>query len=238
MHSESRSGKTYTLVFGLSADPVHQGHYELAIRAVRGLIAYGYQVNTVLLMPVYRRSPVGGGKDWLPKTYDYRYHMCELAALDMQEALPDVDFHASRVEADLVQDSRKANLTADTLQYLKQNLAVGEKLIFLISSEIVSGKRPQFAHWYKPDQILGAAVLAVCPRPGYDANLAYLDSLVASGYDVVYLPDVQTPDVAANMLRTRLCNGESPADLANEGLLSARIATYIQTEAIYDSCTR
>lgn len=237
MTSPGCNSPAYILVFGLSADPVHQGHIQLALSAAQGMLTQGYAVTRIVFVPVYRRSPVGGDKDWLPVTFEHRYRMCELAAQDMRDPLPGIHVEASRVEADLVQHNDKPNLTAETLQALKRDLPENQRLAFLISSELVSGDRPQFSRWYRPDLILDAATLAICPRPGYEANMRYLASLVASGADVVYMPQVRTPDVAANEVRSRLCAGVSPLALAEEGVLSQRVAAYIEAEQIYATCT-
>src|SRR6266700_2330604 len=78
----------FTLFYGLSADPVHQGHVDLVTAAVTELHDRGYVVAEVLLVPVYRRNPVGQQpKNGLPASYQDRVRMTGLAAGVISERL-------------------------------------------------------------------------------------------------------------------------------------------------------
>ena len=117
----SEGAGQHRLVFGLSADPIHVGHVEMVAQSATALIALGYCLTEVLLIPVYRRNPVGVRKDRLPQTYPQRLEMCRLAAAEVAERLfrRDVGVRACTIEADLARESELPNYTADTLSALR-----------------------------------------------------------------------------------------------------------------------
>ncbi len=226
---------SYCLVFGLSADPVHAGHIEIASQSADRLIERGYSLAEALLVPVYRRNPVGARKGRLPETYPHRYEMCRLAAQEVAARLrrDSVKVRASPIEAELARDNDRPNYTAETLTALRAGSPPDTGLIFLISSELVSGPDPQFGRWYRPDKILALATLAVCPRPGYAPNDGFLQSLVARGADVVVLSTIFPPDISATELRAKLHAGVSPLALVDQGLLIPSIARYLVAHDLY-----
>jgi len=225
----------YRLVFGLSADPVHAGHIEIAVQSAGRLIERGYNLTELLLVPVYRRNPVGARKGRLPDTYPYRYEMCRLAAGEVAARLQrdSVKVLASSIEAELARESDRPNYTAETLTALRAGSPPDAGLIFLISSELVSGPNPQFGRWYRPDAILALATLAICPRPGYAPNDDFLQSLVDGGADVIVLSSISPPDISATELRAKLRACVSPLALADQELLIPSIAAYLEAHDLY-----
>ncbi|MGC9348236.1 MAG: nicotinate-nicotinamide nucleotide adenylyltransferase [Anaerolineae bacterium] len=224
-----------TLVFGLSADPVHRGHVEMVVQSFGRLRDLGYPMAQVVMVPVYRRNPVGPAKERLAKTYHHRYVMCGLAAREIARRL---GLAASRVivsdvEARLAAGRKRPNYTAETLSYLKLRSQPRRRLVFLISSELVSGSDPEFGRWYEPRTILRLADLAICPRPGYAPNPRFLAALRRQGGCVVYLPDVETPDISSTELRQALSSGQSPLALAHRGLLAPSVARYLHVRDVY-----
>jgi nicotinate (nicotinamide) nucleotide adenylyltransferase len=225
----------YHLVYGLSADPVHTGHVVMLTESARGLIHRGYGLAKITLLPVYRRNPVGATKASLPKSFHHRLVMCGFAAREVAQRLDMVPgrVRASALEADLARHHNRPNTTAETLTAMRLRSSRDSRLIFLISSELVAGSRPQFARWYRPDVIVRHAVLAICPRPGYRINAHYLRTLAHRGAGIVWLPEVTTPDISATELRERLRAGQSPLALAHHKLLIPSIARYIAERDLY-----
>jgi nicotinate (nicotinamide) nucleotide adenylyltransferase len=225
----------YRLIFGLSADPVHTGHVEMVTQGVRALITRGYQVSGALLIPVYRRNPVGADKSRLPDTFAHRLALCRLAAREIDSRLDKVPGYvqASAIEAELARGRSGPNYTVETLKVLKLRAAPQEGLIFLISSELVSGPDPELARWHRPTQLLRLAHLAVCPRPGYPLNLPFIRAAERRGRRILVLSEVETPDVASTELRARLQEGISPLALAYQRLLPVSIARYLLTHRLY-----
>lgn len=226
-----------TLIFGLSADPPHQGHVAMVAQSFARLQARGYALSRALLVPVYRRNPVGAAKERLPGTYHHRFVMCALVARRIARRLgmPGRSVGVSDVEARLARNRVAPNVTAETLALLKARSAPGSRLIFLISSELVSGVDPQFGRWHAPHAILRYASLAICPRPGYPLNARFVGALVRRGADVILLPHVRTPAISSTTVRERLRAGASPLALAYHGVLSLPVARYLERHPIYRS---
>jgi nicotinic acid mononucleotide adenylyltransferase len=224
----------FTLFYGLSADPVHQGHVDLVTAAVTELHDRGYIVAEVLLVPVYRRNPVGEQlKNGLPATYRDRVRMTELAAGVMSERLAatrgapagPVTISVSLAARELAERSGGPNYDLETLRYVQQE-GHGE-LLYLMSAELVSGPDPEFARWHQPAELARIATLAIAPRPGYPPNASFLKVLTAEGGHFIYLNSVVTMDISSSQIRERLMAGADPAELAREGTIPGPVAGYI-----------
>lgn len=227
----------YQLVFGLSADPIHVGHVEMVTQSARALGRRGYCITEVLLIPVYRRNPTGISKERIPGTYGHRLAMCALAATEIAGRLGPHGglVRASEVEGELARGRSTPNYTAETLALLKTRSGPQIGLIFLMSGELVSGPDPQFGHWYRPEEILRHAALAICPRPGYVANYGFIAHLVERGAQVIMLDEVSTPEISASTIRDLLHAGTTPGDLARQGLLTPAVAAYLEIHKVYDT---
>ncbi|MGC9398040.1 MAG: nicotinate-nicotinamide nucleotide adenylyltransferase [Anaerolineae bacterium] len=218
------------LVFGLSANPVHQGHVTLVCKALQALTARGYEVAQTLIVPVYRRNPVGSGKPELAESYEQRVQLCERAVEEIHRCLKEArtEIQVSRIEKRLSKASGKPNYTAETLAALREEVPDDMELMFLMSSDLVGGEKPEFARWHSIDKLTALATLVVCPRPGYPPNWDFLATLKQRNARVVYLDEVETPAISATEIRERLAAGETPAALSAKGLLPPAVAAYLQ----------
>lgn len=230
---KSFDNEPYVIIYGLSANPVHQGHIDLLTGALSNLLALNFHIKEVLIIPVYRRNPVGSRKDYLPGTYEKRVRMCELASKEVSALFTKIPVNVSRVEEQLATKSHLPNYTSETLAYLKTHTLSDQELIFLISSELVSGQNPEFSCWFQIDNILKISYLAICPRPGFPLNKDYINQLTEKGGRFIILDKVRTPDISSTMLRKRLTNKESPLVLAQEGLIPMSIAQYLDNNNLY-----
>lgn len=226
---------SYVLVYGLSADPIHQQHVDLVVDAARALAARGYALAKITLIPVYRRNPTGPRpKDDLPGTFEHRLRMCQLAAEEIAqrlETLP-VPVEVSRVEEELAKFREAPNYTVETLSTLQAREPEAH-LIFLLGSDLVAGDLPELGRWREPEKLGQIALLAICPRPGYPPNTAFLDALRRRGAQIVVLDEVETRDMATSHIRQRLEAGEDALRLGQEGLLPLSVARYIHEHGLY-----
>ena len=225
----------HTLIFGLSADPLHSGHIAVVTGACQALLARGYELAQVLLVPVYRRNPVGDPKEDLPKTYHHRLAMCRIGAAILQDNLKTagVPVTASAIEETLVRDTTRPNYTVLTLEALRRNAAADTELCLLISSDLVSGEEPELCRWYRPLHLVRLAALAIAPRPGASPNMDFITALRGCGAEIIYLDEMQTPDISSRQIRARLLSGGKPAALAHTGLLPKVVAAYITAQGLY-----
>ena len=220
------------LVFGTSADPIHAGHVRLVTGAVRALQARGEQVAEVMLMPVFRHHNLQDMvKRSLPLTFEHRFDLCQLAADEIFRELgqPDLKISVSRLEEDLAQRTNRPNFTSETLASLRQSVSPGLKIAFLIGVDNFSSDEPSFGQWYQWEHLLETTMLVISPRQGFEPNFRYLQFLEDQGADLVYLEELSIPEISSREIRARLEAGESPEDLASEGIISHEAAAYIRT---------
>lgn len=220
------------LVFGTSADPIHAGHVRLVTGAVRALQARGEQVAEVMLMPVFRHHNLQDMvKRSLPLTFEHRFDLCQLAADEIFRELgqPDLKISVSRLEEELARRTIRPNFTSETLAALRQSISPGLKIAFLIGVDNFSGDEPSFGQWYQWEQLLETTMLVISPRQGFEPNFSYLQFLEDQGADLIYLEELSIPEISSREIRARLEAGESPEDLASEGLISHEAAAYIRT---------
>jgi nicotinate (nicotinamide) nucleotide adenylyltransferase len=220
------------LVFGTSADPIHAGHVHLVTGAVRALQARGEQVAEVMLMPVFRHHNLQDMvKRSLPLTFEHRFDLCRLAADEIFRELgqPELKISVSRLEEELARRTNRPNFTSETLASLRQSISPGLKIAFLIGVDNFSGDEPSFGQWYQWEQLLETTMLVISPRQGFEPNFSYLQFLENQGADLVYLEELSIPEISSREIRARLEAGESPEDLASEGLISHEAAAYIRT---------
>ena len=218
------------LVFGTSADPLHEGHVELIVDAVKALTARGYSVAEVVLMPVFRHHNISEGvKRSLELTYDHRFAICQLAAEEIWQSLQGwvEAVNVSDLERELVWQSNRPNFTAETMKALRGQTDSSLELAFLIGADSFSGEQPGFSQWYQWEELIKDTMLVVSPREGFTPNQAFLESLIDQGGRVVYLEEIGISDVSSREIRAMLEEGAAPQSLVDEGFLSPKIADYI-----------
>ena len=222
----------FRLVYGLSADPIHQAHVELLCGSAAALLERGFALRSALIVPVYRRNLP---KDDRPAPYEDRLAMCRIAARDVGARLAHlgVRVEVSRIEEELAQASGGPNYTVETLAAL-QRQDPDSGLIFLMSSDLVSGEDPELGRWRQPDELVRrAAILAIAVRAGYPPNREFLKTLDPSGSRFLLLSELSPADMSGQDIRARLSAGEDPLTLAGDGLLLREIAVYIRDHGLY-----
>jgi nicotinate-nucleotide adenylyltransferase len=223
------------LVYGLSANPIHQAHVDLVVEGAKALAARGYRIARVTIVPVYRRHPVGKRKDDLPDTFAHRLAMCELAGGEIRRRLAREvrRVEVSRIEERLAQASDDPNYTVQTLAALRADYGEETGLILLTGSDLFSGDDPEFGRWYEPVQLIRLAAIAICPRSGYRRNELFLQGLERKGARFICLDELIARDVSATRIRERLDAGEDPLALSREWLLPEPVALYIRQHGLY-----
>ena len=225
----------YTLFYGLSADPVHQGHVDVVVGAVDTLIRRNYNIVQVILVPVYRRNPVGRNlKNDLPATYERRFTMCELAVEEIVKRLEgkQCQVKVSRIAEELAKRSNGPNFEVDTLLALQTGEAAGTRIISLICADIVSGDHPELGRWHKTERLVQLATIAIGRRHGYQLNEAFLKDLEQKGARFIRLDELTAVDTAGTVIRERLRKGEDPIVLGQEGLLPLSVAQYLHGDFV------
>ena len=222
--------KQLILVFGTSADPLHEGHVELIIDAVNALVARGWGVQEVILMPVFRHHNIQQGiKRSLTLTFDHRYAICQLAANEIAKTLDGIleKVSVSDLERGLVWQSNRPNFTAETIEVLRARTDEQLELAFLIGADSFSGGQPAFSRWYRWEELIKDAMLVISPREGFSPNQDFIEGLTKQGGRIVYLDEIEVSDISSSIIRTQLEEGSDPLSMVEEGFLSQQIAEYI-----------
>ena len=226
----------YTIAYGLSADPIHQMHIDLVIDAARKLAGRGLLIARIVLVPVYRRNPAGARqKGVLTVSYEDRFAMCELAAVEIGRGLGELDatVDVSRIDQQLAQFREEPNYTVETLQALQAKASPGTKWVLLMGSDLVSGDDPELQYWRRPEELVQLATIAIYPRPGYPINCKFLYGLERIGAHFIQLDEVAKREVSASQIRQRLKDGHDPLVLSQQGLLPETVAIFIKERGLY-----
>ena len=231
------ANKTIKLVFGTSADPIHEGHVELLVDAAQALTTRGYQIAEIVLMPVYRHHSVTDSvKRSLPLSYDDRFALCQLAATEIKDKLKDIaeTISVSNLEKELVWQNNRPNFTAETMETMRNQTEAGTELAFLIGGDSFSGEYPSFSKWYRWQELIQNVIFVLSPREGYPPNRNFVQSLSEQGGKIIYLDEIKVLDISSAQIRKRLEAGEAPERLVIDGLISKDVADYIAKHNLVD----
>lgn len=198
-------------VLGGTFDPIHMGHLAIAECA-----AHELDLPSVLFIPA-KAQPQKLHRQMAPP--EHRLAMVELAV----EGNP--RFAVSRCEI----DRDAPSYTIDTLRILRTD-GQGEnpcELHFICGSDSLLDMH----NWYRPDQILSQAVVAVARRPGYDDDGALrsaADELMRRYGGVIRFFDAPRLDISSTELRERLAAG-----LPVRYLIPEPVRIYISKHSLY-----
>jgi len=219
------------LVFGSSADPFHKGHSALVVAAARALTRRGWQVEEIMLLPVYRHhNTLDAVKRSLPFTFEHRFAICQLAAGDIARELAGTveRVSVSRLEEEIACESHRPNLSAETFARLREQCDPRLRLAFLLGADSISGEDPSLNHWFNLEELLRLTALVICPRQGIAPNLKFIGSLEAKGAQIILLDEARAPEISSSEIRKELEQGAEPERLVQKGWLSPAAADYIR----------
>lgn len=220
------------LVFGTSADPFHNGHRQLIIEATKALEKRGYQVDELVILPVYRRHNISEvAKNDLDRSFDDRLALCKIGASEVSVTLekPEGWMTISRLEKDLSLATGTVNYTAESMRALRQFINPTFQLAFLVGSDSLNGEEPNLSHWHHLSDLLCTTTLVVCPREGFEPNIRYLDQLVQQGARIIELTEVKVKEISSSDIRAKLISGSDIAEVVRAGWLHQQALNYILT---------
>lgn len=198
----------YTVLYGGTFHPVHNGHLQMAAAA-----AAWPHTQEVWVLPSF--SPVHKSSPDAKQNAEHRLQMCRLAFADVPKtSVCDIELRASL-----------SGYTYDTLQSLKA-LYPQRQFAFLMGTDMLFC----FEKWYKASALLQQLVLLVVLRAG-DSHLQMEQAADALrqkyGANVVLLPQ-RVQQVSSTQVRQCLANGQSTADL-----LPPSVQAYIFAHRLY-----
>jgi nicotinate-nucleotide adenylyltransferase len=115
--------------------------------------------------------------------------------------------------------------TVDTIRELKQELAAGDELFFILGADSLA----ELPKWREPETLIRLCCLVAVPRPGYSFpdQKALEGAIPGIGRRVIRL-DAPNIDISATEIRDRLARGASISDL-----VPGPVADYIREHGLY-----
>jgi len=200
------------ILFGGTFDPIHLGHIQVADAALQHVGAEQIIFIPAKRSPHKKQQPIASETD--------RIAMIQLAIGARK------DFSLSDCECKRPQPS----YTLDTVREFLAQYGPDTALIWLVGADAVK----DLPHWYRIDELLAAADIAVMYRAGYprpdfegcrpDLTPRQIEKLEKN---VVPVPLV---DISSTGIRTRLSQGQNVDDM-----LPAEVLAYIKTHDLYQT---
>lgn len=182
-------------IFGGTFDPIHSAHLIVAREA-----AEHFALDRVLFIPAGNPPHKHG----TATSFDHRHRMVELACYCDPRFIP------SRME-----EGRQKSYSFDTIQRVRQTLAGGDQLYFLIGADAFA----EIESWHRWREVLEAVEFIVVTRPGHSYD-------VPNGARVHRLETLALP-VSSSDIRAKLAAGKRVPELP------AKVAAYIRQNGLY-----
>ena len=206
-------------MYGGTFDPVHYGHLK-PVEILAQQIGLAKVIIVPNNVPPHRPQPEA--------TSAQRLHMLELAIADRPLFVLD--------ERELQHDT--PSYTAQTLQAWRQEVGPEKPLAFIIGQDSLL----TFPSWHHYETILDNVHLIVCRRPGYplvmkqEADRLWLERHLTADVGelhrrpagAIWLAETPWFDISATIIRQRLEQGESCADMLPQAVLD-----YIHQQKLY-----
>jgi nicotinate-nucleotide adenylyltransferase len=176
------------VLFGINADPPHEGHLKVALEVQKTL----GEGTLIVVMPTGLHPH---GKEQKASFMD-RLNLTKLLFQGYNHIIVD-DFEGALNE--------KA-YTLDTLKYLLAKYQM-KSFYFVMSTDVAN----HFFSWHKPDEVLSLAIPIVVGRKGYNLDSDVLEKLQKCSKPIFINKDI--PDVSSTSLRKLIQEGKQVAYL-------------------------
>ncbi len=216
------SQKAYTLIFGLTADPIHKGHEQVIHNSYAFANKNGFEIAEFILAPTYQPNLIANKTE--PRTaFEHRFAMCELVANELNENFK-YQIKVSDIEEVLYKQTGQKSYSHDTLKALNK-----PRQLFVLSADHFSGRWPKFRKWYRWQELVENHGLMIHQRPGHSINQSFITSLKEINPDVFVVKDLPSIDISSTYIRQQLAKNVIPS----ETQLNPLIAEYISKHYLY-----
>ncbi len=213
---------SYTLVFGLTADPIHKGHEQVILNSFAYAKTKKFNIKEFLLVPTYQPNLVANKQQ--PKTsYKHRFKMCELTAQDIIKKF-NYPAYVSDIEKQLYKKYNKKSYSYDTLKAIE-----ARHKLFVVSADHFAGRWPKFRKWYNWQDLVKENGLLIHQRPGHGINTSFIEQLKEINADVFVAADMPSVDVSSTQIRSMFQNRNS----ISSNLISPFIGKYCLSKQLY-----
>jgi len=209
--------KSFSILFGLTADPVHKGHEQAIINGISFLRQQGFTIEQFLLIPVYQPNLIDH-KQRPVASFQHRFNMCELIAKNLSKQLK-CDIKVSKIEHDIALKTGQKNYTLNTLKQL--NI---DNCLFMVSADHFQGHSPKFNKWFRWKELLQYSGLLINQRPGHLINQKFINEIKSINPDVLLVESSTVINTSSSQIRAGFNVAEN---------LSADILQYVQNHNLY-----
>ncbi len=201
----------YTLVFGLTADPIHKGHKQVIINSFAYARMHGIEINKFLLVPTYQPNLIAGKQQ--PRTaYQHRYRMCELVTNEMIKYF-NYPVEVSDIEKQLYLKSNKKSYSYDTLKAISDH-----NKLFVLSADHFAGRWPKFRKWHRWQTLVKENGLLIHQRPGHGINATFIQQLKTINPAIHLVKNLPAVDVSSTQIRQTINTNAKQNQLIDEAV--------------------
>ena len=192
-------------IFGGSFNPIHNGHINLAKVAKDELC-----LDKVIFVPSNNPPHKDGGEF---ESNEDRLEMCRLAVADIE------GFEVSDYEL----EKEDVSYTVYTIRYFRE-LYPDDKLFLLLGSDMLLS----FDTWFRFDDILKNATLAIVSRQKDDFKMLYKKAEILSAFGMINVIDARPIELSSTEIRKKIKNNEDYSCY-----LGKKVVKYIRLKNLY-----
>ncbi len=214
--------KPYTLIFGLTADPIHKGHEQVILNSFEYAKQHQLSIEQFLLVPTYQPNLIAHKKQ--PQTpFEHRFNMCELVAERIRKKF-NYPVFITDIEKQLYNLNGVKSYSYDTLHATE----VRHKL-FVLSADHFAGRWPKFRKWHKWQQLVQENGLLIHQRPGHGINSSFIQQLKDLNPNVFVVSELPQVDISSTKLRNQLKKNQ----MTSPNEISTDVSNYINRHELY-----
>jgi len=192
----------FTVVFGLTADPIHLGHEQAIINGIGYCRKFDLEIKQFLLMPVYHPNLIVG-KNGPVAGFKQRFDMCNIVANRLSEKLNCLIMTSDK-EKQCAEISGEKNYSFNTIEFFakqQNNLQERNNLLFMVSADHFQGRWPKFRKWHKWKELLNHTGLLINQRPGHKINLKFIQKLKRINPEIYIVESEKSVDISSSAIR-------------------------------------
>ena len=212
----------YTLIFGITADPIHKGHEQVILNSFDYAKTQGIDIKEFLLVPTYQPNLIANKQQPIT-AFKHRFEMCELAAKEIRNQYK-YPVYVSDIEKQLFIKTGQKSYSYDTLNAIK-----AKHNLFVLSADHFAGRWPIFRKWYRWQELVKENGLLIHQRPGHGINFSFIERLKDLNPDVYVITGLPEVDVSSTQLRAALRSQKTSLKYH----MAASVLKYISQHKVY-----
>ena len=211
---------SYSVLFGLTADPIHLGHEQAIINGIKYLHKLNITIQEFILIPVYLPNLIAGKKGPIA-SFAQRLNMCHLVATRLSKQLIS-NIVVSDVEKRITNSTGHNNYSFNTIKQLNK-----ENCLFMVSADHFHGRWPKFRKWFGYKEILKHSGLLINQRPGNKINKNFINQLKAINPNIFLVEGLKSVNTSSTKIRASFKSENMSSHLSQD------IIDYINDEGLY-----